>query len=183
MPDARRLAVPLLAALALSACAGRPARPPAAAVTTVPPATPADTALAQILEQTMDGLDKAAYGAVSAAQSDGRVLLTGAVVRPDYRRHLELTVSTLPGVIAVTDAVQVVDAPSLPQYAPDGAKERDIVQHYDLPGLAVRVINGVVFLVGEAKDQDEIETLKSGLADDASVKWVDASAVVYSPRM
>ena len=140
---------------------------------------PGNGSLALVLNQTMDGLDKSAYGSVSVAEAEGRVLLAGAVVRPDYRRRLEQTVLGLPGVVAVTDAVLVVDGAQLGQYLPDGAKERDISQRFPLSGVALRVVKGVVFLVGRASAPDAVQALKDGLADDASVKWVDASAVAY----
>lgn len=173
-------------AVALSACSGRPVGTRAEyaePIRAAKPKTPEDIALSDALSRAMDGLDRTAYGAVSAAQSEGRVLLTGAVVRPDYRRRLEQMVSVLPGVMAVSDAVQVVDGPSLTQYQPDTAKERDIVQRFALPGIALRVVKGVVYLVGQAADREEIDALRDGLADDAAIKWIDASAVVYSPKM
>lgn len=180
----------LIVALAASACSGPHENRVATSFSrpqpvgaTQPPKPQPDLDLSTALGKAMDGLDKSTYGAVSAAEAEGRVLLTGAVVRPDDRRHLEQIVVGLPGVVAVADSVLVVDAPLLLQYQPDSAKEREISQRFALAGVALRVVNGVVYLVGRADAPDAVEALKDGLADDSAVKWVDASAVVYASRL
>lgn len=182
----------LVVALAVCACSGRPNAD--RVVTSLPRAMPSDAmsspskvptdaGLSAVLVKAMDGLDKSTYSSVSVAEAEGRVLLTGAVVRPDDRRHLERIVGGLPGVVSVADAVLLVDPPLLLLYQPDSAKEREIAQRFALSGVALRVVNGVVYLVGQADAQAEVDALRDGLADDTGIKWVDASAVVYASKM
>ncbi len=165
----------------LAGCAPQ-ARPPvaipqAARLSAPPLPVVTDPKVVEKVSTSLATLDVQAYRAVSMAEVGGTVLLTGAVVRPDQRRVAEQKVLAVLGVTAVSNRILVTDAASLDAYRPDQSKEKDLSGRLS-PGLAVRVVKGVVYLVGIAAVED-VDRLKEAVADDPTIQWVDASAVSY----
>jgi len=163
----------------LVACA--PQGRPSVAVPTPRPSTASvqpvvtDPKVVEKVAASLSSLDAQAFRAVSMAEVGGTVLLTGAVVRPDQRRQVEQRVAAVPGVTTLSNRIQVTDAASLESYRPDQTKEK-VLGGRLAPGLAVRVIKGVVYLVGIAAVED-VDRVKETVAADPTLQWVDASAV------
>ena len=179
MGSYRHLALGLSVGLVLAGCA--PQDKPTVVAAQAHPSKPAqpsavsDPKTVERLSASVAALDADAFRAVSMAQVGGAVVLTGAVVRPDQRRLLEQRVWSIPGVAAVSNRVQIVDGAALDGYLPDRNKEKDVADRL-APGLAARVVKGVVYLVGVASP-DDVGRLKEALADDPAIQWVDATAV------
>ncbi|HIJ38678.1 MAG TPA: hypothetical protein HPP80_07240, partial [Rhodospirillaceae bacterium] len=74
--------------------------------------------------------------------------------------------------------LQIADDGVLDQYRPDIERENQLAQKFRLPGLAFRLVKGVVYLVGVAANGSVLDGLREGTADDPTIKWVDSSAVV-----
>jgi hypothetical protein len=178
MGPLNRWVVWLMVGLGVAGCA--PQSRPSVAVpvfrnTTAPQAVTTDPKIVDNVAAALNGLDANAYRSVSMAEAGGSVLLVGAVVRPDYRRQLELRVGAVPGVTAVSDHILVVDNSVLDQFRADLSKERDLAGRLP-PGLALRVVHGVAYLVGVVGASD-LTTFKESVADDPAIQWVDATAV------
>lgn len=173
-----RLVQSLMLGLALAGCVQQ-GRPVVSTVTSRPavsyPPVVTDPKVVESVAATLAALDPQAYGAVSMAEVGGTVLLTGAVVRPDLRRKVEQRIASVPGVTVVSNHILVTDGASLEGYRPDQSKEKEVSALVP-PGLALRVVRGVVYLVGVALAED-VDRFKESVADDSAIQWVDASAV------
>ncbi len=165
-----------LVALALVGCAPQGHPVVASAPPKVYPPVVTDPKVVESVGAALAALDPQSYRAVSMAEVGGTVLLTGAVVRPDLRRHVEQRIATVPGVTAVSNHILVTDGGALDGYRPDQTKEKDL-SVWMTPGLAVRVVRGVAYLVGVAPAED-VDKFKENVADDPAIQWVDATAVI-----
>ena len=183
----RRLPLALMAALILAGCAQPPLSSSsqqvrASVAVPVRKAAPSSAPLesnvlpARLVER-MTSLDVRVYRAVAVAEAQGRVLLVGAVARPDQRHSLESALQTVPGVVQVFDRIQVADDSVIDQYRPDTEKEAELARSYALPGIAMRVVKGVVYLVGATNTPRPVDDLRDGIAADPALKWIDATAV------
>ena len=103
------------------------------------------------------------FGAVGLAVERGRVLLTGAVQKPENRIEATRLAWQADGVREVINEIQVRDTASLTDRA------RDIVTNKRLQGTllldkdvksinySTNTVNGIVYLFGLARDQSELD--------------------------
>ena len=103
------------------------------------------------------------FGAVGLAVERGRVLLTGAVQKPENRIEATRLAWQADGVREVINEIQVRDTASLTDRA------RDIVTNKRLQGTllldkdvksinySTDTVNGIVYLFGLARDQSELD--------------------------
>lgn len=183
-----RTLLPLLPLL-LAACAhdGAPTAaggpPPAVPAEAVAIVAPGDD-LAALVAARLQAEDATAFRAVSVKTVGGAVLLTGAVTKPSLRRQAEAAAAAVAGVAAVHDDVLLAEAPAFPQFLPDSAHERALAERLagqpEAAGIAVRVVDGVAYLVGTAASAADLERIKTRLMDDPALKWVDSGAVTIA---
>lgn len=122
------------------------------------------------------------FNNVSTTVNEGRVLLTGSVKKPEDRIEAEHLAWTVAGVREVHNEIQVQDQSGIW----DGLRDtrictevrsgitfdRDIhSQNYSLD-----CVNGIVYVSGIAKDQDELERVKSHIKSISGVRDI----VVYT---
>ncbi|MDA8230831.1 MAG: BON domain-containing protein [Magnetospirillum sp.] len=137
-----------------------------------------DDALASAVTGRIRGLDGRAYRTVTATVLAGRVLLTGAVVKPEQRRNAEQAAAQVPGVVDVRDEIQLVEERFFDRYLPDPGSETALSARLAAdPAIAasdyeIRVVDGVVYLLGSAGSPAAVEHVKEVLAAEPSVKWV-----------
>ncbi len=163
MPGAkRRLA---LLCLLLAGCAG-PVVPQRS-----PQIQAQDTDLGRTVTAAIRVLDATAFRTVTATAWEGRVLLTGAVVKPEQRQRAEHAAAALTGPDQLQDEIQLTEADGLERFLPDSPREHALkarlTANYD-----VRVVNGVAYLLGHAATAQDAEAAKETLLAEPGVKWV-----------
>ena len=129
------------------------------------------------------------FQAVDVEVVEGRVLLTGKVEQPDHRVQAVRLAWLADGVVEVLNEIQVTDEGGIVNYARDtwiGTQLRTKL----LLDMAVRainynieVVNGVVYMIGIARDQGELErvtnharTIKNVIKVVSHVRIVGAPA-------
>lgn len=182
--SAPRLAVMVCAAL-LAACAQQPAAPKGVPV---PPPVKVersriemnrDDALTRLVGQRLLAADKDALRAITVEVFEGRALMAGAVAKPEHRRRAEAAARAVEGVTEVFNEVVVAEEKTFANYAAHPALERDLrsrmLDDRSLGGVyALRMVNGVAYLLGTVGSPDEVDRAKALLADAEGVKWVVA---------
>lgn len=115
---------------------------------------------------------------------EGRVMLTGAVQKPEYRVDAVRLAWQAAGVREVLDEIQVTNSSSFSDYS------RDVVIATDLRGrlmfdgqvknvnYSVEVVNGVVYLMGVAQNQVELDRVIAHARDIRNVKRVVSHVVL-----
>lgn len=173
--------LPAIALLLLTAaCAQAPAatqggrlheeRPPAVAAS--------DLSLKEKVAARLLDLDRRLFRAVTVEAWEGRVLLMGAVVKPEQRRRLEQLARSVDGVTQVHNEVLLAEEKLFDGFAPDIGRERAVTAALagdpDLTRVSatVRVVNGVVYLLGSAPSAAEADKAKEAALDLEGVKWV-----------
>jgi hyperosmotically inducible periplasmic protein len=173
----RRLIAPMVALL-LAGCAQGNGGP------TTTASRPHDEALTASVLRRLHEADTSAFRAISATVLGNRVMLTGAVIKPDHRRRAERAAAEVDGIVTVHNSLLVAEAGTFPLFVPDTARERDLMGMLTAAGdiamgnYDLRMVNGVVYLLGTARSAAELERVKAVLMGVAAVKWVDAAAVV-----
>lgn len=181
----RRLAICGLACL-LAACQGAEApRPQVVASASPPAAVPVmrrshdvavhDDTLKADLVRRMAQLPARPYRAVTIEVWNGRVLLIGAVSKPEQRRKAEQAARAVPGVAEVLNELVLAEDSALDLFQPDTAREQALRRTLGLTGEGapiLRVVHGVAFLLGAARTPEGAETLKEAVADGDGIKWV-----------
>jgi len=186
MPKIDRLAVVALSLslLLLAGCApGGPGRP-----APIPERSGAERAVdsdvATVVAKRIGALDAKAFRAVAVKAMGGRVLLTGAVIKPGQRRQVEQEAAKVDGVTRVHNEVVLVGESWLDRFLPDAERERALAARLSAEAEVtaanydIRVVNGVAYLLGRAGSAGELERAKAALVEDSAVKWVVDSAVV-----
>ncbi|MCB2081324.1 MAG: BON domain-containing protein, partial [Rickettsiales bacterium] len=100
---------------------------------------------------------------VDVTVQEGKVLLTGAVRKPETRVEAAKLAWKAPGVRAVINEIQVTDKSSVVDYAKDvfitaQVKSRlALAKHLRSINYTVETVNGVVYLLGITKDRAELQ--------------------------
>lgn len=173
------LLLPLLALLA--ACQGEDAPRPTtavamtAAVDRSPLAAIHDDAVKAMVIRRLAELDRRPYRAVAVDVQDGRVLLMGAVIKPEQRRKAEQTARGVDGVGEVLNELVLAEDKALDIFTADPAREaalRHVLGLEGHNGAVIRVINGVAFLLGSAPNAAAADAMKADASEVEGVKWV-----------
>jgi hyperosmotically inducible protein len=174
----RRLAV--LAAVLVGACqtaeGPRPVAsvPVAAIERSAGQAVQDDTIKAQVARRIAE-LDRRAYRSVTVESWGGRVLLMGAVIKPEQRRKAEQTARAQEGVVEVLNELVLAEDRALDVFAADPARETALRQALGVRGSSgpiARVVNGVAFLLGAAPTPEAAAAMKADATEVEGVKWV-----------
>ena len=133
--------------------------------------------------------DLAMYRKVSLTVNEGRVLLTGSVTYPETRVEAVRLAWQAAGVREVIDEIQVTDQSGFMDYA------RDVIILNDLRGRLMfdkdikninytpDCVNGVIYLMGVAQDQAELDRVVAHARDINHVKKVVSHVLLKSdPR-
>ncbi len=165
----------LLALLALAACQTTESAGP---VTVAPPiersasqALQDDAIKAQVSRRIAE-LDRRAYRAVTVESWSGRVLLMGAVIKPEQRRKAEQVARAQDGVTEVLNELVLAEDRALDAFAADPARDDALRRALGVEGqtgVTARVVNGVAFLLGAAASP---EAMKADASEAAGIKWV-----------
>ena len=103
------------------------------------------------------------FQAVDVEVVEGRVLLTGKVERPDDRVEAVRLTWLANGVVEVLNEIQVTDESGIINYFRDvwiGAQLRTTLlldEEVRAINYNIEVVNGVVYMIGIARDQTELE--------------------------
>lgn len=137
----KRLAVLLMAGLAVAACQSaepaqssaaapeEPVRPVLSALERSRQDANRDDVIASILTRKLRELDASAYRGVTVEVWSGRVLLMGAVIKPDQRRRAEQNAAGISGVTRVINELILAEDRALDLFIPDQAKEGAVRRH------------------------------------------------------
>ncbi|HLO77348.1 MAG TPA: BON domain-containing protein [Magnetospirillum sp.] len=188
----RAAALVLVTLLAAFQTAETPSRPTAVTPAAAPAATAAqvfaglerpatqiakdDNARAAVARRIAE-LDRRAYRGVTVEVWGGRALLMGAVIKPEQRRKAAQLAAATEGVAGVLNELVLAEDKALDIFAPDPAREQAVRQALGLQGrdgAAVRVVNGVAFLLGAAPSREAANAVKADASEVAGVKWVVA---------
>lgn len=128
--------------------------------------------------------DATMFHEVDLRVHEGRVMLTGAVQKPEYRVDAVRLAWQAAGVREVLDEIQVTNSSSFSDYS------RDVIIATDLRGrlmfdgqvknvnYSVEVVNGVVYLMGVAQNQAELDRVIAHARDIRNVKRVVSHVVL-----
>lgn len=124
-----------------------------------------------------------AYRSVTVEAWGGRVLLMGAVIKPEQRRKAEQLARATDGVSVVLNELVLAEDKALDVFAADPARDaaaRRALGVEGNTGTTVRVINGVAFLLGATPTAEAAEAMKADATEIDGVKWV-VSHLVAQP--
>lgn len=115
---------------------------------------------------------------ISLSVTEGRVLLTGSVAKPET--HVEAVRLTwqAAGVREVLDEIQVTDSSGINDYGKDlmisASMKRRMMFDSNIKNLnySITVVNGVVYLTGIAQDEKERDRVVAHARDIPDVKRV-----------
>ncbi|MBC7907627.1 MAG: BON domain-containing protein [Rhodospirillaceae bacterium] len=172
----RRLAA-LAVTVLLAACQTTEAPHPVAAIPAIERpramAVRDDAVKTQVARRVAD-LGRA-YRSVTVEAWGGRVLLMGAVIKPEQRRKAEQTARAAEGVTEVLNELVLAEDKALDAFTADPAREGAARRALGIEGSAgtiVRVINGVAFLLGATPTPDAAAAMKADATEVEGVKWV-----------
>jgi osmotically-inducible protein OsmY len=133
--------------------------------------------------------DLALFRKIDMSIAEGRVLLTGTVINPETRVEASRLAWQADGVKEVLNEIQVEDQSGLLDRARDGwiaTKLRGrllLDSHVKAVNYAVEVVNGTVYLMGIAQDQDELKRVIGHVRDTAYVRnYVNHVRMKDDPR-
>jgi osmotically-inducible protein OsmY len=107
------------------------------------------------------GIDPRLFISLSSEVHEGRVLLTGSVVRPEHRVKAVLTAWQVDGVREVINQIEIRDRSSLINYARDAWITTQLTIKLTVDGAikainySIDTVNGHVFIMGIAQDKVE----------------------------
>nr|WP_249209234.1 BON domain-containing protein [Magnetospirillum sulfuroxidans] len=136
-----------------------------------------DDILQSLVSRKIKELDRTAFRGVTVDVWGGRVLLMGAVIKPENRRHAEQQAASVSGVRRVTNELILAEDRALDLFVPNTAKEEQVRRELGIEGkagLTVHVINNVAFLLGGAADPTQAEALRNDAGEIDGIKWVVA---------
>lgn len=109
--------------------------------------------------------DEQLFSRAEVKSVEGRVVLTGTVPRPEQRIEASRIAWTVSGVRQVDNEIQVVDKTSIVNYAKDSwitARLRSkILADSKVADInyTVETVNGVIYLIGIARSQEELDRI------------------------
>jgi osmotically-inducible protein OsmY len=115
---------------------------------------------------------------ITLTVNEGRVMLTGSVIKPEDRVDAVRLAWQAAGVRQVIDEIQVEDQSGMMDYASDAWIANKLRTRLMFDGqikninYTVDVVNGVVYLMGIAQDQAELDRVIAHARDVGSVKRV-----------
>lgn len=118
------------------------------------------------------------YRDMTLSVTEGRVLLTGSVKKPESRVEAVRLAWQVAGVRQVIDEIQVTDQSGIGDYATDlwianNLRTRLMFdQSIRNINYTVDVVNGVVYLMGVAQSQEELDRVLAHARDIGNVKRV-----------
>ncbi len=118
------------------------------------------------------------YRNVTLNITEGRVMLTGSVKKPETRVDAVRLAWQAAGVRQVIDEIQVEDQSGLMDYASDVWIANKLRTRLMFDGqvkninYTVDVVNGVIYLMGIAQNQDELDRVVAHARDIGDVKRV-----------
>ena len=121
--------------------------------------------------------DAGAFKGVSVLAWDRAVLLTGAVTKPEQRRRAEQIARATDGVGTVFNDLCLDEDPASAAFVPETGREQRIYagllgQDGIAGAYVVRMVNGVVTLMGTARSADDVARAAAFAGDADGVKWV-----------
>ena len=118
------------------------------------------------------------YRKVDMTVNEGRVMLTGVVQKPEHRIDAVRLAWQAAGVRQVIDEIQVADRGGVIDYSKDVVIANNLRsrlmfdQHIKNVNYTVDVVNGVVYLMGIAQDDAELDRVIAHARDIGNVKRV-----------
>ncbi len=115
---------------------------------------------------------------VSMSVTEGRVMLTGSVKKPESRVDAVRLAWQAAGVRQVIDEIQVTDQSGFLDYTRDAVIANNLRtrlmfdEHVKNVNYTVDVVNGVVYLMGIAQSQEELDRVLAHARDISNVKRV-----------
>ncbi|MFN3075334.1 MAG: BON domain-containing protein [Alphaproteobacteria bacterium] len=138
-----------------------------------------DTDIRLSLNRAMLEADSKIFSAIGIQVWEGRVVLTGAVTNPAYRDRAVAIAKGIPNVKTVLNEIQVVaDEGGLAAFATDTLIEERLKARLLLAdgvqsvNYSIHAVNGVVYLLGVAHSQEEMDLVLSEARRIDSVKRV-----------
>jgi len=136
-----------------------------------------DDSVGRAVLANLKGNDAIAFRGVSVLAWNGNVLLAGAVSKPEHRRRADQLARTAEGVDKVFDELTLAEDPGATGFVPDVAREQRIyaglLGQDGLNGaFVVRMVNGVVFLLGSSRSAEDVAQATAFIRDADGVKWV-----------
>ncbi|MCR6629659.1 MAG: BON domain-containing protein [Magnetospirillum sp.] len=134
-----------------------------------------DEAIKAAVTRRVGELDRRATRAVTVEVWRGRVLLMGAVIKPEQRRKAEQAAAATEGVTTVLNELVLAEDKALDVFAADPAREDAVRRTLGIDsgtGTVVRVINGVAFLLGGAPSTEAAAAMKADATEVEGIKWV-----------
>lgn len=127
--------------------------------------------------------DAAAFKGVSVLAWDRAVLLTGAVAKPEQRRRAEQLAKAVADVDVVFNDLILSETPDAIAFVPETGFEQRIyaglLGQDDIAGAyEVRMVNGVVTLMGTARSAEDVAKATAFARDSEGVKWVVSHVAV-----
>ncbi|MBC7951174.1 MAG: BON domain-containing protein [Rhodospirillaceae bacterium] len=116
-----------------------------------------------------------AFRSIAVEAWGGRVLLMGAVIKPEQRRKAEQLARATDGVTTVLNELVLAEDKALDAFAPDPARDtatRRALGMESGTGTIVRVINGVAFLLGATPTAEAAAAMKADATEIEGIKWV-----------
>ena len=122
--------------------------------------------------------DEVLFRKISVEALEGRVLLLGAVPKPDDRIEASRLAWETPGVREVMNEVQVTDRSGIVNYFKDAKITTElrllILRDRDIRDInySIETVNGIVYLLGIAQDKTELDKLTRHARNIAGVEKV-----------
>ena len=146
----------------------------------------ADTKIRAQINETWFRHDEKMFQDVDLAVNEGRVMLTGKVSKPEERVEAVRLTWQVAGVRQVIDEIQVTDNSSFMDYARDvriaNTLKGQLLFDKNVASInyTIDVVNGVVYLMGIAQSQDELNRVIAHARDIDGVKRVVNHVVLKS---
>lgn len=147
-----------------------------------------DTEIRLIASKRLLEEDSALFRAVGTQVWEGRVLLTGAVVRPENKLRVDKIVRGVPGVRDVINEIRVTAEGGLEAFAADTVAEEKLKvrlladKEIKSVNYSVRVAGGVAYLLGTARNGPELDKVRSHAREVEGVKRVVSYITVQKTR-
>lgn len=130
------------------------------------------------LNKAVYDADPRIYRALGFQVWEGRVALTGAVSRPEHKERAVAIAKNIPSVKAVIDEIQIADEARLGVYLNDTVIEERLkarllmAKDIKAANMSIRAVNGVIYLLGVAHTQEELDRVIQEARDIDAVKKV-----------
>ncbi len=134
-----------------------------------------DDTISATVRQKLAQADAQDFRSITVETWGGRVLLMGAVTKPELRRRAGRIAGSVSGTSQVLNELLLTEESHLGQFAENTAQEQRVRRELGLTtptGTTVRVVGETVFLLGAASSPRDVEQLKADAGDIDGIKWV-----------